>query len=202
MDWIPIEPDVPALTELQKRILELQNKGMPDQLIRQQLHIRSEHLTEEIYEIRKREAIMAGKLTPEQRAAIWQAHKDGISNKDLAEQYGVSNQAISQLLNKMKNAEEDAMQEAAAEQKQRKVATINPEFEAAVAEMEARGKTEPAPVPLERIPDYIWSALDDQLAALNLEIEEREQRIAELQEEIHSLEYDREKIRAWMEART
>ena len=145
---------------------------------------------------------MAGKLTPEQRAAIWQAHKDGISNKDLAEQYGVSQPAICQLINKMKNAEEDAMQEAAAEQKRRKVATINPEFEAAVAEMEAQGKVEPAPVPPERIPDYIWSALDDQLGAINLEIEEREQRIAELQEEVHGLEYDREKIRAWMEART
>ena len=201
MEWIPIEAEPKPLTFLQKRIIELQRGGMPNSLICQQLHIRSDHLTEEIYEIRKREAIMAGKLTPEQRAAIWQAHKDGISNKDLAEQYGVSNQAIYQLINKMKNAEEDAMQEAAEEQKKRKVAMINPEFEAAVKEMEAQGKTEPAPVPPEKIPDYIWRALDDKLSACNLEIEEREQRIAELQEEIHGLEYDREKIRAWMEAR-
>ena len=54
---------------------------------------------------------------------------------------------------------------------------------------------EPEPLPL-----YIWSALDDKISEKNLDIEVREQRIAELQEEIDKLVIEREQIRAWMEA--
>ena len=49
-------------------------------------------------------------------------------------------------------------------------------------------------------PGYIRSALYDQICAINLEIEQREQRIAELKMELEDYEAEREQIRAWMEA--
>ena len=52
----------------------------------------------------------------------------------------------------------------------------------------------------DKLPDYIWSALDDKISMINLDIETREQRCGELQDEIAALVAEREKIRAWMEA--
>jgi len=191
MDWIPIEPDIPALTYLQKRIIELQEKGYSNQLIASTLRLRSDHLAEEIYLIRKREAIMAGKLTNTQRAAIYQAWKDGTSQKDLAKQYGVCPQAISQLVNKLNKAEKE-IREAPAPAPAAEPA--EPATTPAAAETE---NAEP-----EKIPDVVWNALDDQICALNLEIETREQRIAELQGEIAEYEAKKEQLRAWLEAHT
>ena len=189
MDWIPIEPDIPALTYLQKHIIELQEKGYSNQLIASTLRLRSDHLAEEIYLIRKREAIMAGKLTNTQRAAIYQAWKDGTSQKDLAKQYGVCPQAISQLVNKLNKAEKE-IREAPAPAPAAEPA--EPATTPAAAETE---NAEP-----EKIPDVVWNALDDQICALNLEIETREQRIAELQGEIAEYEAEKEQLRAWLEA--
>ena len=191
MDWIPIEPDIPALTYLQKRIIELQEKGYSNQLIASTLRLRSDHLAEEIYLIRKREAIMAGKLTNTQRAAIYQAWKDGTSQKDLAKQYGVCPQAISQLVNKLNKAEKEI----------RETPAPAPAAEPAEpATTPAAAETENAEP--EKIPDVVWNALDDQICALNLEIETREQRIAELQGEIAEYEAKKEQLRAWLEAHT
>lgn len=57
-----------------------------------------------------------------------------------------------------------------------------------------------------KFPDIIWNALDDQVHALNLEIEERELHIAEmelsieeLKEELVELKYKRIAIERWME---
>lgn len=187
MDWIPIEPDIPALTYLQKRIIELQEKGYSNQLIAGKLRLRSDHLAEEIYLIRKREAIMAGKLTNTQRAAIYQAWKDGTSQKDLAKQYGVCPQAIGQLVNKLNKAEKEIRE------------TPAPAAEpAGPATTPAAAETENAEP--EKIPGVVWNALDDQICAFNLEIETREQRIAELQGEIAEYETKKEQLRAWLEA--
>lgn len=187
MDWIPIEASPAPLTDLQKRISALLYKGMPVQLIARQLRIGLDRATDEIYEIRKREAIMAGKLTNQQRAAIYQAWKDGVPQKELAEQYGVCPQAISQLVKKLNKAEK--------------------EIEAAPAAPAAEPTTTPAAAEAEnaepeKIPDVVWNALDDQICALNLEIETREQRIAELQGEIAEYEAKKEQLRAWLEAHT
>jgi len=54
----------------------------------------------------------------------------------------------------------------------------------------------------EKIPHVIWCALDDQCSVINLDIETREQRIAELQEEIQKLQTMKREIQEWMEART
>ena len=189
MDWIPIEASPAPLTYLQKRISALLYKGMPVQLIARQLRIGLDRVTDEIYEIRKRETIMAGKLTNQQRAAIYQAWKDGVSQKDLAGQYGVSIQAVSQLVSKLNKAEKEI--EAAPE--------VKPTTTPAAAETENAEKISKNAEP-EKLPDVVWNALDDQISAINLEIETREQRIAELQGEIAEYEAKKEQLRAWLEA--
>ena len=191
MDWIPIEASPAPLTYLQKRISALLYKGMPVQLIARQLRIGLERVTDEIYEIRKREAIMAGKLTNQQRAAIYQAWKDGVPQKELAEQYGVSTPSISQLVKKLSKAEKEIESAPAAE----------PTTTPAAAETENAEEISKNAEP-EKIPDVVWNALDDQICALNLEIETREQRIAELQGEIAEYEAKKEQLRAWLEAHT
>lgn len=51
----------------------------------------------------------------------------------------------------------------------------------------------------DKMPHFIWVALDDQVSAINWEIEQREQRIAELKEELVQLEDKRYAIEQWME---
>lgn len=51
----------------------------------------------------------------------------------------------------------------------------------------------------DKMPHFIWVALDDQVSAINWEIEQREQRIAELKEELVQLEDKRYTIEQWME---
>lgn len=191
MDWIPIEASPAPLTDLQKRISALLYKGMPAQLIARQLRIGLDRATDEIYEIRKREAIMAGKLTNQQRAAIYQAWKDGVPQKELAAQYGVSIQAVSQLVSKLNKAEMEIREAPAAE----------PVTTPAAAKTENAEEISKNAEP-EKIPDVVWNAIDDQICALNLEIETREQRIAELQGEIAEYEAKKEQLRAWLEAHT
>ena len=196
MDWIPIEPDIPALTYLQKRIIELQEKGYSNQLIASKLRLRSDHLAEEIYLIRKRDAIMAGKLTNTQRAAIYQAWKDGTTPKELAKQYGVCDQSIYNLVNKLNKAEKEIRETPAPAAEPAESATTP-----AAAETENAEKISAIAEP-EKIPDVVWNAIDDQICALNLEIETREQRIAELQGEITEYKAKKEQLRAWLEAHT
>ena len=90
---------------------------------------------------------------------------------------------------------------------------INAEFEQAVDQMIEEAKTpteavqdqpaelEPviAAVP-EKIQNYIWLALDDQCSAINLEIETRQERMAELRSEIEKLEEIKAGIYAWLDA--
>lgn len=194
MDWIPIEASPAPLTDLQKRISALLYKGMPVQLIARQLRIGLDRATDEIYEIRKREAIMAGKLTNQQRAAIYQAWKDGVPQKELAGQYGVSIPAVSQLVSKLSKAENEIREAPAAPAAEPTTTTAAAETENAE---EISKNAEP-----EKLPDFVWNAIDDQICALNLEIETREQRIAELQGEIAEREAKKEQLRAWLEAHT
>ena len=196
MDWIPIEASPAPLTYLQKRISALLYKGVPVQLIARQLRIGFDRVTDEIYEIRKREAIMAGKLTNQQRAAIYQAWKDGVPQKELAEQYGVSTPSISQLVKKLSKAEREIEAAPTAEPTTTLAAaeTENAEEISKNAE-EISVTAEP-----EKLPDFVWNAIGDQICALNLEIETREQRIAELQGEIAEYEAKKEQLRAWLEA--
>lgn len=203
--WQPIgEPEVPRLSldaQIVFRLIQFTTKTHY-QLIRKVTGFDDDRITEAIYEIRKMEAIRMGKLTNQQRAAIYAASKDGVPQKDLAKQYGVSIQAISQLINKLAKAEQEVMQPAAEDKP--KPGIIIPEFDAAVDAMIAESKSADAEEPAaiaepEKLPDAVYRALLDKINDYAFEIEEREQRIAELRGEIEEFRMMRDEIINWKE---
>ena len=112
MDWQPIGTEVQLLTANQQRIKDMLDAGKGIWHICGVMRMRREHVIDEIYEIRKKEVHMAkkplsGKLNSQQKAAIYQAYKDGAKQQELAKQYGVCNQAISYTIKKMREAEEE-----------------------------------------------------------------------------------------------
>ena len=129
---------------------------------------------------------MRAMLNNTQKAAIYQAWKDGTAVKDLAKQYGVSDQTIYNLITKLNKSASDI--------------GLKPAQEANQPEQKPEQNAE-AQKP-EKIPNYIWAALDDNVSSLNLEIEEREQRIAELKEELLNFKNQRDAIEKWMEEHT
>lgn len=204
--WIPIgDPDIPTLSlDAQKvfRLIQFTTKTHY-QLIRKVAHIGDDRITEAIYEIRKMEAIRMGKLTNQQRAAIYAAHKDGTPQKDLAKQYGVSIPEISQLITKLSKAEQEIMQHAAEDKP--KPGIINPEFDAAVNEMIAESKAadaeqKSANAEPEKLPGVVCRAIDAGFHYLADEIDKRQNRIEELEAEIAEFEKDIEALRKWREA--
>ena len=206
--WIPIgEPDIPTLSlDAQKvfRLIQFTTKTHY-QLIRKVTRLGDERITEAIYEIRKMEAIRMGKLTNQQRAAIYAAHKDGTPQKDLAKQYGVSIPAISQLITKLSKAEQEIMQPAAEDKP--KPGIINPEFDAAVNEMIAESKSADAEKPSanaepEKLPGVVRRALEAGYAHLVDEIAERREQIEDLQAEIAEFEKDIAALKKWVEGKT
>lgn len=112
MDWIPIGESIPVLTANQERIRDMLDAGRSIWSICGIMRMRREHVIDEIYEIRKKEVHMAkkpqsGKLNSQQKAAIYQAYKNGAATQqELAKQYGVCNQAISYTIKKMRESEE------------------------------------------------------------------------------------------------
>jgi DNA-binding MarR family transcriptional regulator len=148
-----------------------------------------------------------GKLTNQQRAAIYAASKDGVPQKDLAKQYGVSIQAISQLINKLAKAEQGINLGTCDAAEKKPVATINKEFDDAVnamiAEKESASAEEKSTIAAEVTPSgtpaAVMRAVADGLDVLKMDIEAREERIAELQAEIEEIRKDIAVIEAWKE---
>lgn len=235
MDWISIEPEIQALTPLERRVLELLNEGHHYFRIAGMLHLSFETIRAIIFNIRKKESVLMGKLTNTEKAAIFRAWKDGTSQADLAKQYKVSSAAICTLIKRLNKAESEIMQTDDKPERMAKAkpVKINQEFENAVDAMIAESKSADKPEQLEdcengipntplvpaeiekeisviaeeksanaepdKLPHYIWVALDDQVSAINWEIEQREQRIAELKEELVKLEDRRSAIESWVE---
>lgn len=209
--WIQIgEPEVPRLSlDAQKvfHLIQFTTKTRY-QLIRKVTHIGDDRITEAIYEIRKMEAIRMGKLTNQQRAAIYAASKDGVPQKDLATQYGVTIQAISQLINKLAKAEQGINLGTCEAADKKPVATINKEFDdavnAMVAEKESANAEEKSTIAAAEVtpsgtPAAVMRAVTDGLDVLKMDIEAREERIAELQAEIEEIRKDIAVIEAWKE---
>lgn len=206
--WISIgEPDVPRLSPDAAKVFSIiqctdkLNIG----IVRMKTRFGDDRIIEAIYEIRKMEAIRMGKLTNQQRAAIYQAWKDGTTQKELAQQYGVCAQAISQLCAKLAKAEQKIMQPAAEDKP--KPGIINPEFDAAVDAMIAESKSADAEEPAaiaepEKLPGVVRRALDAGYAHLLDEIAERREQIEELQAEITEFEKDIAALKKWVEGKT
>ena len=204
--WIPIgEPDVPRLSfDAEKVFSIMQCMDKPHiGIIRMKTRFGDDRIMEAIYEIRKMEAIRMGKLTNQQRAAIYQAYKDGTTQKELAKQYGVCAQAISQLCAKLAKAEQEIMQPAAEDKP--KPGIINPEFDAAVDAMIAESKAADAEKPSanaepEKLPGVVCREIDAGFHDLADEIDKRRNRIEELEAEIAEFEKDIDALRKWREA--
>ena len=155
MDWQPIGTEVQLLTANQQRIKDMLDAGRSIWSICGVMRMLREHVIDEIYEIRKKEVHMAkkqlsGKLNSQQKAAIYQAYKDGTKQQELAKQYGVCNQAISYTIKKMREAEENmaaavdlpAAAQVPAPEPERKPAAINQDFENAIDKMIEDAKAE------------------------------------------------------------
>lgn len=151
MDWIPIgEMTAPPLSFMAQKLLHYAQihkmglRGREVRIARLALRIGENTMQEALYEIRKRENIIMGKLSNAQKAAIYQAYKDGAKQQELADQYGVCNQAISYTIKRMREAEKSmaaavelpaAAQLPAPEPEKKPASVINPEFDAAVDQM-------------------------------------------------------------------
>ena len=105
-----------------------------------------------IFQIRKKESEIMGKLTTEQKQEIFKAHQSGTSGSDLAKQYGVTPASISQLIKKMKNAEPEL------EDCENGIPNT-PLSPAEVNEKSANAK------PF-RLPQCVFDAIDDRLARI------------------------------------
>ena len=204
--WIPIgDADIPLLSPDAAKVFDVMRfmEKPIFGIIRMKTRFGDSRITDAIYEIRKMEAIRMAKLTNQQRAAIYAAYKDGVTQKDLAEQYGVSIPAISQLITKLSKAEQDIMQPAADDKP--KPGIINPEFDAAVNEMIAEVKAEKAEeksanAEPDRLPGVVCRAIDSGFHYLADEIDKRRNRIEELEAEIAEFEKDIDALRKWREA--
>ena len=217
--WQPIgEPFVPELSPDAKAVQDFITENSiakithrTESAMCRALHMGIERLQDAVYEFRKWEAIRMGKLTNQQRAAIYQAWKDGTTQKELAKQYGVCAQAISQLCAKLAKAEQEIMQPAAEEKP--KPGIINPEFDAAVDAMIAESKSadaeEPAAIaetakPSAVIPDYVLYAVDCRIAELEHRLQDfadqkamLEHDLRRLQENIESVQDEHDKLADW-----
>ena len=128
------------------------------------------------------------RLTNTQRAAIFQAWKDGTSQTKLAEQYSVSNNTICKLIKKMNTAAPE-LEDVESGIPNTPLTSANAEEKSANAESE-------------KLPDFILDAVDNELNSVELDIEAHEERIADLQEELRTLEAKRKKLADWLEAHT
>lgn len=194
MDWIHIEPEIQTYTLNEKYALSMLEDGKNYFQIAAKMRISFESAKEIIYDIRRKESIRMGKLTNTQRAAIYQAWKDGTTPKELAKQYGVCDQSIYNLINKMTKDPPQELEDVENGIPNTPLVPAEIEKEISAIAEEKSENAEP-----DKLPHYIWVALDDQVSAINWEIEQREQRIAELKEELVQLEDKRYAIEQWME---
>lgn len=199
--WMPIDPLPQALTANEQRVKALLDQGRNQFQIAYQLHISFEAVREMIYEIRKKECLMAGKprLSQEERAEIFRLYREEhMTQRDLAARFGVSHGTIGNIINSFGS---DTL--AAADKPQKKT-QINEDFEQAVdamiAEREAAdAEQKSANAEPEKLPEAVYRALLDKINDCEFEIEEREERIAELQAEIAELRRTRDAIIDWKE---
>ena len=153
-EWISIDPLPQMLTPTQEYIKEQLAAGKSPQAIAHRLHLRAEHVADEIYEIRKKECTMGKALTEEQKAQILEMRARGKSYHSIAMAVGCAAQSAANVCNAAKlKAELEAEQaadlpetqknpETLPEQKVAKPGKINEDFDAAVNQMIEDAKTE------------------------------------------------------------
>lgn len=179
---VQITPLQQALTANERRVKEQLDQGKTVFQIAYKLHISFEAVREIIFEIRKKESIMAHRLTQEEKEQIIALAAEGVSVKDLAGRFCNCQQTIRNVLNGAKKAADIPADDA-------------PLLEDAITETEEQQIAAMPGMPL-----CVWAALDDKISAINLDIQLKEERIEDLKREIDELVVMREQIRAYMEA--
>ena len=225
--WQSIEPEPQCLTASEQSVKALLDRGWTYPMIATKLHMSHETTRDIIFEIRKKEGIMRKPtITDDEKQTMKRLYAEGKTIQEIADATGRGRSSVDRIVNDRKPAQinpefEAATNEMIAELRNdtseaAQIAAANEaRIAAEVAELEdvengipntpliaANAEKKSANAEPEEIPGYIRSALYDQICAINLEIEQREQRIAELKMELVDYEAEREQIRAWMEAHT
>ena len=112
-DWISIDPLPQMLTPTQEYIKEQLAAGKSPQAIAHRLHLRADHIADEIYEIRKKECMMGKPLTEEQKAKILEMRARGKSYHSIALSVGCAAQSAANVCNAEKLKAELADDQAA-----------------------------------------------------------------------------------------
>ena len=215
--WQSIEPEPQCMTASEQSVKALLDRGWTYPMIAIKLHMSHETTRDIIYEIRKKEGIMRKPtITDDEKQTMKRLYADGKTIQEIADATGRGRSSVDRVVNDRKPAQINPEFEAATNEmiaELRKDTSEAAELEdvengipntpliAANAEKKsANAEKKSANAEPEEIPGYIRSALYDQICAINLEIEQREQRIAELKMELEDYEAEREQIRAWMEA--
>lgn len=152
-DWISIDPLPQMLTPTQEYIKEQLAAGKTPQAIAHRLHLRADHVADEIYEIRKKECTMGKALTEEQKARILEMRARGKSYHSIAMAVGCAAQSAAHVCNAEKLKDELAAEQAAdlpepqeapenlpEKKAEAKPGKINEDFDAAVDQMIADAK--------------------------------------------------------------
>lgn len=224
-DWISIDPLPQMLTPTQEYIKEQLAAGKTPQAIAHRLHLRADHVTDEIYEIRKKECLMGKPLTEEQKAKILEMRGRGMSYHSIAMAVGCAAQSAANVCNAAKIKAELAAEQTAGlpetqdnpenlpeKKAEAKPGIINPEFDAAVNQMIADAKAEKNTAIAEKnstnantvqpkkpavLPECVINAIRQRLRDLEEEIQNRQSRIAELKEEIATLCLEFDNLIEW-----
>ena len=192
---ITIDPLPQALTVNEQRVKALLDQGKNQFQIAYQLHISFEAVREMIFSIRKKEAIILAKLSNQEKGDIYRSYKSGTTQAELAKRYGVTKSTICQIIQKLAKAECEVFGDSAADKPMQNTG-INEDFEQAVDDMIAERKAAEAE---KKLPEAVYRALLDKINDCDFEIEEREERIAELQAEIAEFRRIRDAIIEWKE---
>ena len=211
--WQPIgEPDVPELSPDARNVQAYLAEHRIDKLTKRQemamriaLRMGYDRLRDAVYEFRKWEAIMAKRMTEEEKSKIIALHEAGETNRAIASKVCCSPQTVSNVLQAEKLKQD-------LETEKKPVATVNKEFDDAVNQMIEEAKTpteavqvQPAelePVYTDKLPPVVLRAIRYSLSDMESEIESREERIVELQIEIAEFRKDIDALKAWREAHT
>jgi transcriptional regulator len=224
-DWISIDPLPQMLTPTQEYIKEQLAAGKTPQAIAHRLHLRADHVADEIYEIRKKECTMGKALTEEQKARILEMRARGESYHSIAMAVGCAAQSAANVCNAEKLKDELAAEQAAdlpEKKAEAKPGKINEDFDAAVDQMIADAEKNSAiaeknstitekpkkkyekPIIsdsiVERVPDSIIRTVKLRIRSICDEVGRNTAEIDRLSELTHALVAEAAELTAWVEA--
>lgn len=193
--WQPIgEPDVPELSPDARNVQAYLAEHGIDKLTKRQemamriaLRMGYDRLRDAVYEFRKWEAIMAKRMTEEEKSKIIALHEAGETNRAIASKVYCSPQTVSNVLQA-----EKLKKDFAAEKKP--VATVNKEFDDAVKDMIAERDAADAEKQSANadpdIPDYVLYAVDCRISELEQRLQDFDNQKAMLEHQLRVLQSD------------